>query len=128
VATQKVIGERRNFGVSLAVHLGGNHENTHRTSHLRHLTGYPPIARNGRCAMDSLTLQQALNFCMPNGKALRDMSADDWRQWVRRFYAEYEMLEEMDERHITNEQDQRAHARADRLADLQEALRVIFAD
>jgi hypothetical protein len=36
------------------------------------------------------------------------------------------MLAAMDEQHITDEQDQHFHASADRLADLQDALRVIF--
>ena len=35
------------------------------------------------------------------------------------------MLAGLNERDITNEQDQRFHASADRLADLQEALRII---
>jgi hypothetical protein len=34
----------------------------------------------------------------------------------------------MDERHITDEQDQRFHAAADRLGDLMTALGIIFAE
>ena len=56
------------------------------------------------------------------------MSADDWRQWLRRIRAEYAMLAAMDERHITDEQDQRFHAAADRLGDLMTALGIIFAE
>jgi hypothetical protein len=74
-----------------------------------------------------MTLEQALAFKIA-GKQLRHMSADDWRKWVRRFNAEYAMLAAMDERHITDEQDQHFHASADRLGDLMTALGIIFAD
>ena len=74
-----------------------------------------------------MTLEQALAFKL-YGKQLRHMSADDWRQWLRRLNAEGAMLAGVDEREITDEQDQRFHAGADRLADLAEALRVIGAD
>jgi hypothetical protein len=71
-----------------------------------------------------MTLEQALAFQV-GGKALRDMSKDDWRQWLKRTRAEQVMFEAADERRITAEQDQRFHASADRLADLEEALRVL---
>jgi len=71
-----------------------------------------------------MTLEQALAFKL-YGKQLRDMSTDDWRQWLTRIRAEQAMLAATDERDITDEQDQHFHASADRLTDLQEALRVI---
>ena len=74
-----------------------------------------------------MTLEQALAFEIA-GKQLRRMSADDWRQWLKRIRAEYAMLAVMDERHITNEQDQRFHAAADRLGDLMTALGIICAE
>jgi hypothetical protein len=51
-----------------------------------------------------MTLEQALAFKI-NGKQLRHTSTDDWRQWLRRMRAEYEMLKATDERHTTDEQD-----------------------
>jgi ribosome assembly protein YihI (activator of Der GTPase) len=56
------------------------------------------------------------------------MSKDDWRQWLKRIRAERVMLETMDERDITDEQDQRFHASADRLDDLMTALGIICAE
>ena len=74
----------------------------------------------------SMTLEQALAFKL-YGKQLRHMSTDDWHQWFRRFNAEGAMLAAMDERHITDEQDQHFHASADRLGDLMTALVIICA-
>jgi len=71
-----------------------------------------------------MTLEQALAFKI-SGKQLRHMSVDDWRRWLKRIRAEHAMLEAADEREITDEQDQRFHASADRLGDLQGTLRVI---
>ena len=68
-----------------------------------------------------MTLEQALAFKI-NGKALRDMSQGDWRQWLKRMRAEHAMLEAMDERDLTDETQQRFHAIADRLGDLIAAL------
>jgi hypothetical protein len=66
---------------------------------------------------------------MPNGKALRDMSIEDPRQWLKRIQAERAMLEAMlDERDITDEQDQHFHATADRLGDLIAAINIICAE
>ena len=69
---------------------------------------------------------------MPNGKALQDMSIGDWRQWFKRIQAERAMLEAMldamDERDITDEQDQHFHATADRLGDLIAAINVVCAE
>ena len=74
-----------------------------------------------------MTLEQALAFEI-YGKQLRHMSTDDWRQWLRRHNAEGAMLAAMDERDITDEQDQRFHATADRFDDLMTALGIIFAE
>jgi len=39
----------------------------------------------------AMTLEQALAFKI-SGKALRDMSKDDWRQWLKRTRTEKEVL------------------------------------
>jgi len=65
---------------------------------------------------------------MPNGEALRDMSIEDQRQWLKRIQAERVMLGAMDERDITDEQDQHFHATADRLDDLIAAINIICAE
>jgi hypothetical protein len=69
---------------------------------------------------------------MPNGKALRDTSIEDPRQWLKRIQAERAMLEAMleamVERDITDEQDQHFHATADRLGDLIAAINIICAE
>ena len=69
---------------------------------------------------------------MPNGEALRDMSIEDQRQWLKRIQAERAtleaMLEAMDERDITDEQDKHFHATADRLDDLIAAINIICAE
>jgi hypothetical protein len=74
-----------------------------------------------------VTLEQALAFKL-YGKQLRHMRSDDWRQWLKRVRAEYQMLEEIDERNITDAQDQRFHASADRFDDLMTALGIICAE
>ena len=73
-----------------------------------------------------MTLEQALALKL-YGKQLRHMSVDDWSQWLRRLHAEGAMLAGLDERDITDEQDQRFHASADRFDDLMTALGIIFA-
>jgi hypothetical protein len=72
-----------------------------------------------------VTLEQVLNFRMSNGKRLRDLSADDWRQWLKRIRAEYAMLVARNERDITDEEDRHLHAVADRLDDLITAMGII---
>ena len=74
-----------------------------------------------------MTLEQALAFKL-YGKQLRDMSTDDWRQWLKRIRAERKMLETISHSDITDEQDQRFHASADRLGDLITALGIICAE
>ena len=74
----------------------------------------------------AMTLERALAFKI-NGKALRDMSTEDWRQWLRRFNAEVAMLAALNERDISPEEDQHLHASADRLGDLMTALGIICA-
>ena len=39
--------------------------------------------------LDAMTLEQALDFRMSGGKRLRDMSPDDWREWLRRIGRSY---------------------------------------
>jgi hypothetical protein len=74
-----------------------------------------------------MTLEQALAFRI-DGVALRDMSKDDWRKWLKRIREEHKMLEAMDERDITDEQDQRFHASADRLGDLITTIGIVCAE
>jgi hypothetical protein len=75
-----------------------------------------------------VTLEQAINFRAPFvGLRLRDMRADDWSRMFRKIN-EYEMMMDAFWRHQwDDEMDQRAHAHADRLDDLAQALRVILA-
>jgi len=72
----------------------------------------------------AMTLEQALAFKI-NGKQLRHMSEDDWRRFHQRLVNQQAMMDAFWRHQWDDEMDQRAHAQADRLADLQEALRVI---
>jgi hypothetical protein len=75
-----------------------------------------------------MTLEQALNFRVPSGKRVRNMSARDWRQFFERARAERAMLDTIAARDITDEEDQHLHAAADRLDDLMTALGIICAE
>lgn len=73
-----------------------------------------------------MTLEQALAFRVPwSGKQLRHMKVADWPRFYRRL-GDHQVLADVWWRHQwDDEMDQRAHATADRLDDLQAALRVL---
>ena len=79
--------------------------------------------------MEAMTLERALAFRVPwIGKQLRHMKAHDWRRFRQRLVHNEAMMDAFWRHQWDDEMDQQAHASADRLADLQEALRDIFAD
>jgi hypothetical protein len=79
------------------------------------------------CGMSMMTLEQALAFRVPwIGKQLRHMKADDWRRFYRRLGDNHMMMDAFWRHQWDDAMDQRAHAQADRLDDLQQVLRIIF--
>jgi hypothetical protein len=73
----------------------------------------------------AMTLEQALAFKI-YGKALRDMkSPSDWRRLFRKIEEQEELMDVFWRHQWDDSMDQSAHASADRLADLEQALRVI---
>jgi hypothetical protein len=75
----------------------------------------------------TMTVEQALNFRMPNGKALKDMSPGDWHLELERIRAEQAKTDALWRAgHWTEEAEQKAHAAADRLHDLTIAIQTVM--
>jgi hypothetical protein len=76
-----------------------------------------------------MTLAQALRFRAPwVNKPLRHMSAEDWSRLREKLQLHEAMMDAFWRHQWDDQMDQRAHAMADRLGDLQEAIKVIFAE
>jgi hypothetical protein len=76
-----------------------------------------------------MTLEQALSFRVPwVGKQLRHMQARDWHRFYRRLGDNQMMMDAFWRHQWDDAMDQRAHASADRLADLMTALGIIVAE
>ena len=76
--------------------------------------------------VQAMTLERALAFRVPwIDKQLRHMKAHDWRRFHRRLVNNEAMIDAFWRHQWDDEMDQRAHASADQLADLEEAIRVI---
>jgi hypothetical protein len=76
-----------------------------------------------------MTLEQALSFRVPwVGKQLRHLKADDWHRFWRKRGDNQMMMDAFWRHQWDDVMDRHAHAQADRLDGLQEALCVILAD
>ena len=79
--------------------------------------------------MQAMTLERALAFRVPwIGKQLRHMKTHDWHRFYRRLVHNEAMMDAFWRHQWDDEMDQRAHASADRLADLVTALGIICAE
>jgi hypothetical protein len=54
----------------------------------------------------AMTIRQALNFRMPCGKAIKDMTDEDWVRETERVVAEKETVDEIEARGATSEENQ----------------------